>query len=62
MTPEEARVRVARSMFEFLVRRDAWLGCRDWDSLDPKIQDNFTDMAALYTENRQETTASANEG
>jgi hypothetical protein len=45
-SPEEKRAEAAEWMFKFLVGRGAWFGCRDWEGLDPKVRDAFTDMAA----------------
>jgi hypothetical protein len=50
MTPEERRAYRARAMFEFLVRQGAWAGCPNWEGLNPKVRDTFTDMVALYAE------------
>lgn len=47
MTPEEKRAERAQWMFEFLVGKGAWNGCRDWEGLDRSVRDAFTDMAAL---------------
>jgi hypothetical protein len=46
-SPERARLRKAQYMFETLVHRDAWFGCRDWDGLDAHVKAAFMDMVAL---------------
>lgn len=43
-----SRGREARAMFEFLVRRGAWPGCRDWDGLSIEARAAFIDLAAIY--------------
>jgi hypothetical protein len=45
-TPENRRYCRAKFMFEFLVDREAWLGCRDWDELDSLVQAAFMDGLA----------------
>lgn len=56
-TPENRRYCRAKFMFEFLVDREAWLGCRDWGGLSVVVQAAFMDSLAWL----ESTTADSKE-